>query len=1286
MPDHVKAPILKANYLGKLKLAWQDDQKSQFLELTTPPTVKSQSLLAFLIFHRDQSFSRERLMDMYWADSPPQRARRSLSTALWHIRRCFPDQDPIHTDSMSIQISLDGVVELDVEIFEKKLRKGTFSDLQDAIAIYKGNFLDGFYDDWVIRERFRLESLFIEALSKLMLLQEKAGDFGFALSTANQLIELYSLHEDAHRLLMRVYCALGQRNSALEQYQTCCRILREELDVDPMPETSKLFQDIHSGKYEIGPVSPVAVTPISLKSVSTGINPLEIIAQEVLIGREGELAYFNDQWAAAQSGPGRMILVSGEAGVGKTRLLEKFSTDLRSLGRRVLWGRCYEFERQLPYQPIAEALRPALLELAAQDLSKLPEWVLAEMGKLVPELWTIQTQGNLDASTGNGQEQAHLFAGVANFLNTISASSPLLLVLEDLNWATESTLELVHYLARHLASSPILLIGSYRPDLVGEKHPLKSFQQLLNNEGLSQTLTLLPLSSTETEQLVRALSGLDEKIIPLARGLYQETEGNPFFIVETLKALFEMGEITLVDGAWQGDFDRTSRNGLPLPARVSEVIQSRIQRLDDTTQDVLRIAAVLGSDFDFDLLTAVWGKDEEVVLDALDQMLRHQIICDGTGMIDRDYVFTHHKIQEVVYAELSSQRRQFLHNRIGLELEKLSGSRIEEAAAELAFHFWQGRSANSESSPKAASYLLLAGDRSLNIHANQDAINYFEKAVFLFKEMGNDARTAETFLKLGQTYLTALDFKQSQQAYKKGFAIRQHSDIQPAGALEPPVPQRHLKIDWYGLQQEPSDLTLIEGGNWEGVVEQLFSGLVALDQNMNIIPDVAHKWEILDAGQKYVFHLREDVYWSDDTQVTAADFVIAIRRMLDPNVDSPFANLFYDIKGAKAFHIGQDSNSDNLGIHASDPFKLVLDLEKPTGHMLHLLSQSSASPIPQHVWLNCGPAWVDTENIVTNGPFRLKNWQSGSQMTLVRNPSYHGRASGNVEQVDLLWCDDEQSRLEMYAVDKLDILDLGRLSAAEMVKARERFPDEYISNPWPSTNIARFNTQVPPFNDIRVRQAFARAINRRSLANDTLGGFEFPALGGFIPPGLPGHSAEAGLPYDPDQARKLLREAGYPGGRGIPPIPLYSSVSYSAHAGFLQEQWGTELGIKIETAVINISELANHLEKEQPYIFIIGWLADYPDPDNFLRLGLERFSTGWQNTDFEKLVGQARLIADFSERTALYLQADKILMNEAPIIPLTYWPLHLLVKPWVQQYPISSGKFWFWKDTILKLP
>ena len=715
-------PSLQVRCLGRLEFLYKDEVHSSIRLLSNPPTLKSQSLLAYLIIHRSQPHSRNILIDMFWGDRSEKKARRSLSTALWQIRRCFTNQDLILGTTQSVQFSFQGTIQLDIEDFESHAAQANRADLKTAVQLYKSDFLQDFYDDWIVNERYRLQSLFIETLAKLMTLHEGVGDHNDALHAAQELLRFDALREDAHRLLMRTYCALGQRNTALEQYRSCQKVLKDELDVDPTPETSSLFRDIQSGYYEIGQTVPTVAASPTIRAIPTVRSPLDIAARQVLIGREKELSILSEQWARQCN----LVLVTGEAGIGKTHFLETFAKNLSTQGTRVLWGRCYEFEHLLPYQPIAEALRPSLTGLTTEAISRLPEWVIGELGRLIPGMLAGRPKYEGRPSTSTDQDQVHLFAGVEHYLSMLSDSNRVLLVLEDLHWAAESTLELLHYLVRHTptSGSPLLIVGSYRPESLIKQHPLKKLQRQLQKDALVHPLLLLPLSSENVEQLLYEISGRDETIIPLAQSLYQDTEGNPFFLVETLKALFETGEIALIDGTWQGDFDRTCQDNLPLPVRVSEIIQSRISRLDGTTQAALRVAAVLGGDFDFDLLTAVWKQDEEIVLDALDQMLRHQIIVEGSGITDRDYVFTHHKIQEVVYAEISLQRQQYLHGHAGHELEKLYGSQADKASGELAFHFWQGRNTNKEAGKKAVHYLIQAGDSARNIHANQDAIHY----------------------------------------------------------------------------------------------------------------------------------------------------------------------------------------------------------------------------------------------------------------------------------------------------------------------------------------------------------------------------------------------------------------------------------------------------------------------------------------------------------------------------------------------------------------------------------
>ena len=205
-------PALDVRLLGTLDL-WAGDQR-----LTKPPTLKSQSLLAFLLCHRDLPQPRERLAGLFWGDRPEPKARQSLATALWHIRRCLAPEEYILNDYQTIQFDPQADLLLDVELFELESRSEEVARLQLAVSLYRGDFLEGFYDDWVVNERYRLDALFSDALARLMACQEARGEHEAALSTALRLLRRAPVREDAHRLAMRVYCLLGQRNAALEQY------------------------------------------------------------------------------------------------------------------------------------------------------------------------------------------------------------------------------------------------------------------------------------------------------------------------------------------------------------------------------------------------------------------------------------------------------------------------------------------------------------------------------------------------------------------------------------------------------------------------------------------------------------------------------------------------------------------------------------------------------------------------------------------------------------------------------------------------------------------------------------------------------------------------------------------------------------------------------------------------------------------------------------------------------------------------------------------------------------
>ena len=468
------------------------------------------------------------------------------------------------------------------------------------------------------------------------------------------------------------------------------------------------------------------------------------------------------------------------------------------------------------------------------------------------------------------------------------------------------------------------------------------------------------------------------------------------------------------------------------------------------------------------------------------------------------------------------------------------------------------------------------------------------------------------------------------------------------------------------------------------IIDQLFSGLGELSPNMSVMPDVAHSWEVFEGGRKYIFHLRDDVYWSDGVQVSAKDFEYAWLRVLDPGSNSIFARLLYVIKGARLFHQGKLRDRDQVGVQAHDDLTLVVELEEPTSYFLQLLTFVVAFPIPRHVVEPHGEAWTEMRYIVTNGPFNLVSLDRNGAV-FERNPAYHGRFSGNLEQVDLSFLDRQASYyLQLYEKDLLDFFFLEDLLLTEAERARQQFAGEYVSGPRLIVSYLGFDVSRRPFDDPRVRRAFTLATNRERLASVIHKGFVFPATGGLVPPGMPGHSPKIALPYDPDQARQLLAEAGYPGGHRFPEIDCLAGMRSSGQPinEFLQTQWREILGIEINWKFMDWGKFLDRLDTDTPNLWRVGLKADYPDPDNILREGEWKWDTHWKENTYERLVDEARTVTDQEQRMKLYKQADRILIEEAPVIPLVYGRYHMLVKPWVKKLIFSAINPPFWKTRL----
>jgi len=1016
------------------------------------------------------------------------------------------------------------------------------------------------------------------------------------------------------------------------------------------------------------------------------LSVLERIERGRLVGRKHELREARALWNRALSGQAQTLLISGEPGIGKTRLVRELVTLVEVSGGRPLVGASYA-EGGTPYAAFRQILRD-VLRSGPDDGFDLPDFVLADLLTLAPELRIRHpfdsAQGRPDvpadpsASLRAGPpldpqaEQQRLFENLAIFFTTLSDHVPLLLVMEDAHWADSGTLFLLRHLARHTRRERVLIVATYREVEPDEARPLHEVLLDLNRERLATRLKLPRLGREQTRELLEVL--FDEEITPeFLGGIYHETEGNPFFIEEVCKALVESGKLYFQDGRWH----RPSMDELGIPQSVRVAIQSRVRKLPAGSQEVLRLAAVLGREFDFDTLAAASDQDKDALIEALENAERAQLIEGVSRERGGTFAFVHGLIATTLVESSRTLQRRRLHRRAAAAIETQRPDDFEA----LAYHYNQARE-----SEKAVDYLLKSGDRARGLYAHQEAIVNYQQALEFLKKAGDLAlnRAARTLMKLGLTYHNAFNFKAARQAYEEGFILWQRvGEIQPT-ALPPPAPHALRVAAGEPLTLDPS-LPLHTYSIT--VIEQLFSGLVELSPEMSVVPDVARSWEVLDGGRKYIFHLRDDVRWSDGVQVTAGDFEYAWKRALDPTTGSPLASLLYDVKGARAYHQGEDADPERIGVRALDEITLAVELEGPTSYFPHLLTLTTTFPVPRHVVRAHGAAWTELGNIVTNGPFRLSAWERGESMLLERYPVYHGRFTGNLLGVELSFTSGKPARLlQTYEDNSLETILFDFLPPAEWDHARQRYAGEYVSGPQPCTYYIGFDVNRPPFDDGRVRRAFTLATDSETLADVTLGGYAFPATGGFVPPGMPGHSPGIGRPYDPEGARHLLAEAGYPGGRGFPILDALTMDRPDAvlTIEYLQAQWLENLGIEITWKKIELGRFFDRLSGERPHMWLMGWVADYPDPDNFLRVSTWRVRTGWQNKAYDGLIEDARRVMDQGERMRMYGQADRILIEAAPILLFCYGRFDMLVKPWVSKYPTSPMKTWFWKDVIIE--
>ena len=1050
----------------------------------------------------------------------------------------------------------------------------------------------------------------------------------------------------------------------------------------------------------------------------------------MFVGRERELGRLGEFWAAARTatpGAAHAVFITAEAGAGKTTLLRAFAERAQADHPDVVLaiGTC-NAQGGLgdPYLPFREVLatligmdgsvdaaasaaggprrfrRTGRTASAAMDLA--PDLVQLLIAG-VPGLGIAVHAGTIVARQTSGArqrrarrveqagvsatplDQPSLFLHVTDMLVALAGRHPLLILLDDLHWADAASLNLLFHLARALDQSPLLLVGAFRPEEVslghgGDRHPLEKVMAELKRSFGNVSVDLGRGNEQDGRPFVDAIVDSERNQLgtDFRRSLFERTGGHALFTVELLRTMQERGDLVFDDeGRW---VEGPTLDWGKLPARVEGVIEERIGRLSAELHDVLQVASVEGQDFTAQVVSRVGQIAERGLVRDLGQELvkRHRLVRDtgesraGATVLDR-YQFSHALFQQYLYDELSPAERRPLHQAVAEVLEELYAEGREQVVVQLARHYSEAGQAE-----KAITYLLQAGDRARALYAYEEAVDAYERALAFLLERRDHEHAARTLMKLGLTHHTAFDFPAARRCYEEGFALWQR-----AAAGEPavvgPAP-RPLRIQW--AEPDVLDPALVTDIWSAAVIDQLFSGLVQTTPEMEVVPDAAERWEVCDDGRRYVFRLRPDLHWSDDMPLTAGDFEFAWKRLLAPATASSCAVMLFDVSGARDFHAGITSGPDDVGVHAVDDRTLVVDLEQPATYLPYLLTFVSTYPVPRHVVNDHGSSWTDAATIVTNGPFRLESWERGHELVLRRDPGYHGRVRGNAARVALSLRPGGQAAA--YDEGTIDILTLHDLTSPDREWLRREHADDYMSIPALFTTFVAVDATRPPFNDRRVRRALAQAVDLATLADVIMGGDVFPAHGGLNPLGMPGHAPGIALAHDTVVARRLLAEAGYANGSGFPAVHANAlGASVAPFAEYLTDSWKRVLGIEIiwDTPTYRAS-----LEAPVPsQISLMSWVADYPDPDNFLRLYVDRNLQG-ASPDLTRLVAQAAQATDQGRRTELYQEADTVLVGDAFCIPLAYNRFQLLVKPWVRSLPTSASSFWFWKDIVLGAP
>jgi predicted ATPase/DNA-binding SARP family transcriptional activator len=639
---------------------------------------RQQALLTCLVLNWRQPQSRQRLASLFWPDSADSQALTNLRRELHTLRRAVPNAARfLVMESGTVRWAADATVSCDVAEFEAAIERGDLEGLREAMRLYQGALLPDCYEDWIAPERERLRAMAADGLKRLLTILEQHRVYPEALEYARRLLAMDPLDETAYRSLMRLHALQGERAAALHAYHSCATILERELRVAPEAETRAVYQRLLDAREAQSTPLPVT-TPL-------------------LVGRDREWAAVLSAWHAAAEGRPQMVLIQGEAGIGKTRLAEELVQWCTKQGIRTAHVRSYPAAVRLTLAPVADLLRSDAVKSA---LGRLERPWLVELARLLPEL-TVEYPGSpTPEPLVEGWQRRRFFEALTRAV--LSAAQPLLLVLDDLQWCDQETLEWLHHLLGDRRDGRFLLVATLRVEEVQDNPGLSVLLDHLHQVERLAVIDLGPLDETGTGRLAAHVAGRPLNA-EAAASLFRQTEGHPLFVVETVRA---------------GGTEHSS-----LTPKVQAVMAARLNGLSQAARGIVQLAACVGRDFSAEILTQASDLDEKALITALDELWQRRIVREHGAY---GYDFSHDRMREVAYLQIPPAARRVLHKRIAQALTLIHAADLDAVSIQLATHYERAGQTG-----RALQFYRRAAERAAALYANATALEHYSRILEL---------------------------------------------------------------------------------------------------------------------------------------------------------------------------------------------------------------------------------------------------------------------------------------------------------------------------------------------------------------------------------------------------------------------------------------------------------------------------------------------------------------------------------------------------------------------------